>query len=387
MLPSFPLWVQNRVRITASLFVTALLAGLFAFSGIPRSAAQSQDPPDTENTPDIQSGNPSSKTESKQIAKYDVARIGARDISRGFNLYSLKREHELGEGIAATFNRNAKLINDPVVNEYVDRIAQKLVRCSDANIPFTVRVIDSSDIPSAYGLPGGFLYVSSALVMNSDGEAELAGIMAHEIAHVAARHATRALSRRRVYTIASTMSMVGGPAGAGISNVAGIAGPLSGKKFSRDAEYEADLLGLEYTYAAGYDPQALLDALEKLHALDKSSPFSKIPAAHLASRLPFHRAIAKSMANYPMIDERIRRLQAEIPLFLPKKDDYIIDTNEFEEVKARLEAANAPVLHNRHAGDDDSKGPVLRRNTQEWTEVNPRAGSPAPSMLSLLPHR
>lgn len=386
MLPSFPRWLQNRVRRFPLLFLTGLLAALFASFGPPHAAAQSEDPPDAEATPDVQSENPPSKAESKQVAKYDVARIGARDISHGFNLYSLKREHELGEGIAATFNRNAKLINDPVVNEYVDRIAQKLVRCSDANIPFTVRVIDSSDIPSAYGLPGGFLYVSSALVMNSDGEAELAGIMAHEIAHVAARHATRALSRRRVYSIASTMSMVGGPAGAGISNVAGIAGPLSGKKFSRDAEYEADLLGLEYTYAAGYDPQALLDALEKLHALDKASPFSKMPGAHFASRLPFHNAIAKSMANYPMMDERIRRLQAEIPVFLPKKGDYIIDTNEFEEVKARLEAANAPVLRNRHAGDDDSKGPVLRRNTQEWTEVNPPAESGVPSMLSLLPH-
>ncbi len=387
MLPSFPHWVQVRERNFTVLFLTSTLAALFAFSASGLVFAQSGNPADPEAGTEGHSDNPVSRSDSKQAEKYDVKRIGQRDIGHGFNLYSLKREHELGEGIAATFNRNAKLINDPVVDEYVDRIAQKLVRCSDAKVPFTVRVIDSSDIPSAYGLPGGFLYVTSALVMDADGEAELAGIMAHEIAHVAARHATRALSRRRVYSIASSMSLVGGPAGVGISNAAGIAGPLSGKKFSRDAEYEADLLGLEYTYAAGYDPQALLDALEKLHALDKSSPFSRMPGAHFVSRLPFHHAIAKSMASYPLTEERIRRLQAEIPVFLPKKDDYVIDTNEFEEVKARLEAANAPVLHNRHAGDDDSKGPVLRRNTEEWTELSQPAGSPAPSMLSFSPHR
>ena len=363
-----------------------MLAVLLAFSGTLLAVGQSETSADPESAPESHSDDPLSKSEAKEIGKYDVGRIGQRDISHGFNLYSLKREQELGEGIAATFNRNARLVNDPVVNEYVDRIAQKLVRCSDANIPFTVRVIDSSDVPRAYGLPGGFLYVSSALVMDADGEAELAGIMAHEIAHVAARHATRALSRRRVYSIASSMSLVAGPAGVGISNAAGIAGPLSDKKFSRDAEYEADLLGLEYTYAAGYDPQALLDALEKLHALDvKGSPFAKMPGSHFVSRLPFHHAIAKSMANYPQIEERIRRLQSEIPVFLPKKDDYVIDTNEFEEVKARLQAVHMPVLRNRRSGDDDSKGPVLRRNTEDWTEARPADASKSPSMLSLLP--
>ena len=132
----------------------------------------------------------------KKLDKYDIDHIGQRGIGHGFNLYSLKREHQLGENIAAALDRTTKIITDPIVNDYVNRLAQKIIRYSDAEIPFTVKVMDSGDIPRAYGLPGGFLYVDSALILSADGEAELATVLAHEIAHVAARHATRALSRR-----------------------------------------------------------------------------------------------------------------------------------------------------------------------------------------------
>jgi len=295
--------------------------------------------------------------------KYDIDRIGQRGIGKGFNLFSIQKERELGESLAAAFDRTSKIISDPEVNAYINRLAQKMVRYSDADIPFTVRVVDFGDTPHAYGLPGGFLYVDSALILASDGEAELAAIMAREIAHVAARHATRALTRKRMCSISDSLALLAGPAGVGAANLGGFAGPLSLKKFSRDAEYEADLLAMQYTYAAGYDPQALLDALEKLHALDaqRSSPYNKIPGFHLTSHLPFHNALARSMSNYPLIDERIARLQAEIPLFLPSRRDYVLDTDEFQDVKARLLAARAPVLRH-HGKDGDDKGPVLRRS-------------------------
>ena len=317
----------------------------------------------------------SHRTEAKDAnlpEKYDIDRIGQRGVGKGFNVYSLKREHELGQSLAAMFDRSTKMINDEVVNEYVNRVAQKIVRYSDAQMPFTVRIIDSGEIPRAYGLPGGFLYVDSALVLATDAEAELAGILAHEIAHVAARHATRALTRKHLYSFVNSMALMTGPAGLVVEDVAGVAGPLSLKKFARDAEYEADLLGIEYAYAAGYDPQALLSALEKLHAMEasRSAAFSKIPGYHLASRMPFHNKIAKGFASYPMTEERISRLQSEIPEFLPDRKDYVVDTNEFQEVKTRLLQAAAPVLHRSGPDEDNRKVPVLRRIPESDPQPN-----------------
>ena len=307
----------------------------------------------------------------KKPDKYDVDHIGQRGIGHGFNLYSLKREHQLGENIAAALDRTTKIITDPIVNDYVNRLAQKIIRYSDAEIPFTVKVMDSGDIPRAYGLPGGFLYVDSALILSADGEAELATVLAHEIAHVAARHATRALSRREVCHIVDSVAYIAGPAGAGFADVGGIAGPLSVKKFDRDSEYEADLLGMEYAYAAGYDPQALLDALEKLHAIEvkKKADMTKIPGYRLAIHIPFHSKIANGLASYPQTEERIERLQSEIVTFLPTRKDYVVDTNEFEEVKSHLLASQVPQLRH-HPGDEDNKGPVLRRSSDDNVEAS-----------------
>jgi predicted Zn-dependent protease len=319
-----------------------------------------------------------SPKDSKKPNKYDIDHIGQRGIGHGFNLYSVKREFELGRNIAAAFDRSTKIIHDDAVNAYVNRLAQKIVRYSDAEVPFTVKVIDSGDIPRAYGLPGGFLYVDSALILSADDEAELAAVMAHEIAHVAARHATRAMTRRDVCRIIDSVAYVAGPAGAGAADIGGLAGPLSVKKFSRDAEYEADLLAIEYAYAAGYDPQALLDALEKLHAIEehKKSEMAKIPGYHLTTKLPFHSKIAKTLANYPLTEERIGRIQSEMAEFLPNRKDYILDTDEFQEVKARLLASQAPVLHH-HANDDAGNNtPVLRRHPETDDVIDPSNVAP-----------
>ena len=306
----------------------------------------------------------------KNADRYDIERIGDRRIGHGFNLYSLKREHQLGRNMAAAFDRTTKLVTDPLVNDYVNRIAQRIVRNSDAIVPFTVKVIDSGDMPRAYGLPGGFLYVDSALILASDGEAELAAVMAHEIAHVAARHATRALTRRDMTDIIGSMAMVAGPAGLAMEDFGSLAGPLSVKKFYRDAEYEADLLAIEYAYASGYDPQAFVGALEKLHAieLERQANRAKIPGYHLAVKMPFHNKIARSFASYPLTEERIDRLHSEIPAFLPARKDYILDTDEFQDVKAHLLAAQTPVLRH-HSGDEDNKGPVLRRSADSDSDI------------------
>lgn len=347
--------------------IVCLLGVLFAVL-----CANAQTPgldPD-DDSPDSQPKDSARHESPKKVAKYDITRIGTRGIGHGFNIYSLKREHQLGESLAATFDHSSKIVSDPILNDYVNRVAQRLVRNSDAEVPFTVRLIDSSEIPRAYGLPGGFLYVDSALIFAAESEAELAGVMAHEIAHVAARHATRALTRKNLYNLTGTLSLLSGPVGIALEDAGGVAGPLSLKKFSRDAEYEADLLGIEYAYSAGYDPEALLSALEKLHAMevDRSAAFAKIPGYHLAMKMPFHGKIARGFASYPLTEDRIRRLQSEIATFLPDRKEYIVDTNEFQDIKAHLLSLQGPIQLRRHGDDDNSRAPVLRRAPQEDTD-------------------
>ena len=353
-----------------SLLLACLAAVTFTCSNPPALSAQNK----THDAPIQASEDTSSddtyEIDQKKSDKYDISRIGQRGIGHGFNLYSQKREQELGRNLASAFDRNTKVVRDELVNDYVNRIAQRIVGNSDADVAFTIRVIDSGDIPRAYGLPGGFLYVDSALILASEGEAELATIMAHEIAHVAARHATRAMSRKQMMHIVNSVAFMTGPVGAGAADLGGFAGPLSLKKFSRDAEYEADLLGIEYAYAAGYDPQAMMAALEKLHAIElrRDANLAKIPGYHLASSIPFHSKIARGLANYPLTEERIQRLHAEIAHFLPNRKDYVLDTGEFQEVKSRLLAYQTPILRHHSGGDEDNKGPVLRRNTDNDVE-------------------
>jgi beta-barrel assembly-enhancing protease len=258
----------------------------------------------------------------------------------------------LGRELAAEVEQRATLITDPVITEYVNRIGQTLVRHSDAQVPFTIKVVDDEQV-NAFALPGGFFYVNSGVILAADNEAELAGVMAHEIAHVAARHATHNATKQEIWNLASLpLIFVGGPVGAAIREISGIAVPMSFLKFGRDAEREADLLGLEYQYAAGYDPTAFVDFFEKLESQEKTK----------------QSFISRAFATHPMNEDRIRRAEAELEV-LPPRPDYIITTSEFDQVKSRLirltrgrridAGKPGPVLR-KHSSDDD-KPPVLKR--------------------------
>ncbi|HYX53016.1 MAG TPA: M48 family metallopeptidase [Candidatus Limnocylindrales bacterium] len=282
--------------------------------------------------------------------KYDVAMIGERRVDRGFNLYSIDREREMGRLMALDLEKQVRMLNDPVVNRYISNLAQRLVRHSDAKVPFVVKVVDSDEV-NAFALPGGFFYVNSGLILTAQNEAELAGVMAHEIAHVAARHATRNMTKVQVWNVASIpLLFVAGPAGFVLRQVSGLAFPISTLKFSRDAEREADLLGLQYEYAAGYDPEAFISLFERLGAKNEKRNF-----------------LAKAFATHPMNADRIRRAQKEIETMLPAKSDYVVDTSEFEDVRAHLFALlnSRPLLD---TGEVD--GPVLRRR-REMDENKP----------------
>ena len=284
------------------------------------------------------------KTTKRIDPRYDVNKIGDRRIGKGLDFYSMDRERDLGLSLAEDVEREAKLIKDPVITEYVNRVGQNLVRNSDAKVPFTIKVLDNEEV-NAFALPGGFFYVNSGLILAADNEAELAGVMAHEIAHVAARHATKNATRNEIFNLASIpLVFVGGPLGYAVRQAVGLALPVSMLKFSRDAEREADMLGLEYQYAAGYDPQEFVKFFEKLKADEKKK----------------QSVFAKAFSTHPMTEDRIKRAQAEIVDYLPAREDYIIDTSEFQEVKRHLER-----IENAHRIDGGKTStPTLRKRTQ-----------------------
>ncbi|MGH9555169.1 MAG: M48 family metallopeptidase [Terriglobales bacterium] len=277
----------------------------------------------------------------------DVEAIGNRGVGKGGGLgnwYSLEKEIRMGKEYASQIDQTARMVQDPVVNEYVNRIGQNLVRNSDARVPFTIKVIDSDEI-NAFALPGGFFYVNSGLVLAADEEAELAGVMAHEIAHVAARHATRQATRGQLFNLASIpLIFVGGGLGYAVRSAAGLALPLTFLTFSRGFEREADCLGLQYMYATGYDPQSFVQFFEKLQAKEKKKPGT----------------LAKAFSSHPQTPDRIEATQKEIESVLPGREQYVVTTSEFDDVKARLAA-----LQNRRKVDDNKEGkkPSLRRTS------------------------
>ena len=317
---------------------------------------------------------PAVRTEEKteKSGKYDVNRIGQRSIGQGVNLYSLQKERALGEAMASAVDRGTRFVADPEIHDYISRLGQKIARNSDAQVSFTIKVIDSLD-SRIFALPGGFLYVDKGLIMEVDSEAELASLMAHEIAHVAARHATRFNTRKDAWSVLSIpIACLSGPAALGTRQI----GPLTLRKFSRDAEMEADLLGLEYQYAAGYDPEAFVEALEKLHSKDTQMQARMAKALPVAAKMPLHGQIARAFAYYPPTEERIEKAQAEISTLLPSRNDYISDTSEFQEVKAKLAWADRPILRRHPAGDGPTAGPVLHRPAQELQQSNRADSSP-----------
>jgi beta-barrel assembly-enhancing protease len=276
--------------------------------------------------------------------KYDVNKIGERGTGGGLNFYSTNREIELGKRISADVEREAKMFRDHIVGEYVNRLVQNLVRSSDAKVPFTVKIIDSDEV-NAFALPGGFMYVNTGLLMATENEAELAGVLAHEIAHVAARHATKSATKQEIFNLATIpLIFLGGPAGVAVRNVAQIAVPMSFMKFSRNAEREADLLGIEYQYSAGYDPAAMVNFFEKLKSQERQKK----------------NFLAKAFSTHPMNEDRLKRAQKTIETMLPERDQYLLTSSEFDEMRARLQSLlrgrmiiSAPV----------SDKPVLRKST------------------------
>ncbi|MCC6586995.1 MAG: M48 family metalloprotease [Bryobacterales bacterium] len=273
--------------------------------------------------------------------KKDPDSIGERDVGKGLNWYSLEKEIAMGKSYAQEIERQAKIVDDPVIAEYVNRVGQNLVRNSDVKVPVTIKVIDSEEV-NAFALPGGFFFVNTGLLLRAETEAEMAGVMAHEIAHIAARHGTRQATRGQVVNLATIpLIFMGGWTGYGIRQAASVLVPIGFLTFSRGFESEADMLGLQYLYKAGYDPSAFVDFFEKLQSDEKRKPGT----------------MAKVFSSHPLTDDRIKDSQKNIQEILKSKPEYVVTTSEFNDVKTRL----ASVLNRRKVDDKDANKPRLRK--------------------------
>jgi len=360
--------------VTALALTSSLLAGSLATYGqTPQSekgdtqtaANQSGDKTAKTTSAPPSSGKPLSTNE-------DPSMIGKRNINKGIIAKmsgSTEKEVRLGRQLAAEVDRQAKFIDDPQITEYVNRVGQNIVLHSDAKIPFTIKVIDSDEV-NAFALPGGFFYVNKGLLLAADNEAELAGVMSHEIAHVAARHAVENSTKAGLleYLAIGTSIFLGGIPGMVFQNTAGLGLLGAFMKFSRGAEEEADKLGVQYMYAAGYDPTAMATMFEKLEAKNKKKPGF----------------ISRAFATHPAPPDR-RASSLSLAARFPEHEEYVISTSEFQRVKARLlrlSNARASSTGTLPAGEDGAPGrPTLKRRQPgpDDSTTNPDTGEQKPA--------
>jgi beta-barrel assembly-enhancing protease len=286
--------------------------------------------------------------------KKDISEIGNRDVGKGVNFYSIEREIALGKQLAEEVQKQARMMNDPLIGEYVNRICQNLARNSDAKVPITCQVIDADDL-NAFALPGGFIFVHTGLIRVTETEAEFAGAVAHEIAHVAARHMTRQATRSQLaqlFTLPISV-LTGGWTGYAVQQGLGVGIPISFLKLDRAFESEADYYGLQYMYKAGYDPTASVDLFERMLSLEKRRPGT----------------INKVFATHPQNGDRMRKVQEEINTILPGRPEYVVTTSEYDGIHARLFS----LLNHRKNEETDPNRPRLR--TSPGAAIPPEDGT------------
>jgi predicted Zn-dependent protease len=278
--------------------------------------------------------------------KDDPAQIGNRDVGKGVNIYSIEREMALGKQLAQEVQRQSKVVDDPLLSEYVNRVGQNLVRNSDARVPFTFQLIEG-DSPNAFALPGGYIFVYTGLLKLADEEDELAAALAHEIAHVAARHMTKQATKSEIVNLASIpvgVILGGGIAGIAARQGASVGIPAVFLHFSRQDESEADYYGLQYLYAAGYDPTGAISIFEKMESLQKTK----------------QGAMARIFSTHPMDADRIQKAEKEIGKILPAREQYVVNTSEYRDMRERLLNRDARKKSAAKPGEEDDR-PTLRR--------------------------
>jgi predicted Zn-dependent protease len=273
----------------------------------------------------------------------DPDQIGNRKVDGGVNWYSMEKEIAMGKQYAMEIERQAKIVDDPIIAEYVNRVGQNLVRNSDVKVPVSIKVLET-DEPNAMALPGGFFFVNTGLLKLAQNESEIAGVMGHELAHIAARHATRQMTRAGIVNLATIPMMIlgGGWAMYGIYQATNLLIPITFLKFSREFESEADMLGLQYMYKAGYDPNGFVDIFERLESMEKRKPGT----------------ISKMFTSHPPTGDRIVKVQEITAKYLKEKPEYVVTTSEFDDVRDRLMMLEN---HRKSTASADPNRPRLRK--------------------------
>ena len=367
--------------VTAMLLTTCLLASSVAGLAQTTQTPAPQKSGDTaQKSSDTAKTSPPAKSNKPLSVNEDPNMIGKRNINKGIIAKmsgSTEKEVKLGRELAAEVERQAKFVDDPVITEYVNRVGQNIVLNSDAKIPFTIRVIDSDEV-NAFALPGGFFFVNKGLLLVADNEAEVAGVMAHEIAHVAARHSVENQTKASLleYLAMGTSIFLGGIPGMIYQNTAGLGLLGIFMKFSRSAEEEADKLGVQYMYAAGYDPSAMATMFEKLESKNKKKPG----------------LISRAFASHPAPPDR-RASALALAARFPEHEEYVISTSEFQKVKGRLlrlSNARASIAGALPGAEEGPPGrPTLKRRqptpdepttNPDGTEVKPAETKEAPKL-------
>jgi len=266
--------------------------------------------------------------------KKDPAEIGDRNVSKGLNFYTWDQETALGKQLSIEVEKQAKIVDDPILSEYINRLGQNLAHNSDVTFPITFKLIEADEI-NAFTLPGGYVFINTGLLELSGNEAELASAIAHEIGHAAARHATRQASRDKLVRMGTLpLAILAGPAGRVAIDAAA---PMAFMRFSREFETEADLLGIQYLWKSGYDPTASIDLFEALESTEKRQPGS----------------VSRLFRTHPLTPDRIEKTQKNIDKLLPGRAEYVLNTSEYEDIRARLEDLSKKT-------PDASKTPQLR---------------------------
>lgn len=347
----------SRVATVVALGLSLWLTGLAAYATPQQPQDQGQSTTQSSQKDTSQNNQqPAPQPSNKKLStSEDPTMIGKRNINKGIwaggilGAKGTESEVRLGRQLAAEIDRTAKFIDDPIIAEYVNRVGQNIVLHSDAKVPFTIKVIDTDEV-NAFALPGGFFYVNKGLILAADNEAELAGVMAHEIGHVAARHVMENQAKMQAMDIGMLAGIIlGGPIlGNVLYNGGGFFEGIAFMKFSRSAEAEADRLGVQYMWAAGYDPSAMATMFEKLEAKNKKKPGF----------------IAKAFMDHPAPADR-RMASLQLASRFPEREEYVISSSEFQRVKnrlLRLSNARASVNGAIAGSDNGTPGrPTLKR--------------------------
>ena len=370
---------MTALTLALSFWLTAVAASA---AGIPQEPAKAPQQPKTQSASTQKPGSTPAQPTSRPVvlrnvgkplsSDEDPAMIGKRKVGGGFFAWlggSQSKEVAIGRQLSVEVEKQSKMIDDPIITEYINRVGQNVVLHSDAKVPFTIKVIDSDEV-NAFALPGGFFYVNKGLILAADNESELAGVMAHEIGHVAARHAIRNQGKMTLldYSLYAGIILTGGIGGAVLQNTAGLMEAVAFTKFSRDSEAEADRLGAQYAYAAGYDPHGMATMFEKLEAQNKKKPGF----------------FSKAFATHPQPPDR-RDATLSLVARFPEREEYVVSTSEFQRVKNRLlRLSNARAITRTSDSSNDGSGgssgpPTLKRRTQpsEDPSGTPKDKAPA----------